>query len=128
MNIEYTVTYPSNSHDKQRRFTTSMLPHRTERDTLEGIFAGWNYGSGDEFTFFLHQNCRSMSVGDVVALYKPDKIGSEWFICNPCGWLKVNATQAQSWLDFPREYGCSSFELRKWKISHMAENFRQNRP
>ncbi len=127
MNIEYTVIYPAVNHDnptndpyitsvgKQRQFTHSILIGRNDSATLESIFAGWNNGSRQEFSFFLQQRVRSLSVGDVVALYHPNRIGALWFICDSCGWMSVNATQAQSWLDFERKYGCCSFELSQWK-------------
>ena len=126
MNIEYTVIYPKVDHDnpskdpqiteygKQRSFTHVILAGRTSHDTLERIFAGWNNGSQSELPYFLAQHVRSMSVGDVVALYKPVIVGAEWFICDSCGWMEVNTTQAQSWLDFGRKFGCSSFELHQW--------------
>lgn len=124
---EYTVIYPGVQYDnpfndqatinygKQRQVTKLTVPGRTDHDTLERIFAGMNGGSGSEFPWFLKERMRSLSVGDVVALYKPALIGSKWFICDSCGWLEVNATQAQSWLDFPRKHGCDTFELRQWQ-------------
>ena len=133
MNIEYTVIYPAVNHDnpnndpyimsvgKQRTFQDTQPAGRDYRAFLERIFAGWNAGSQAEFPFFLRQSVRSMSVGDVVALFKPWLIGAEWYICDSCGWLAVNATQAQSWLDYERKYGCCSFELSKWKKAHFAE-------
>ena len=131
--IDYTVIYPAVQHDnpsndpkiaeygKQRSFMNVVLPGRHNHDHLERIFAGMNGGSGSEFPWFLQAHVRSMSVGDVVVLYKvdpkSDRFLGTWFICDSCGWLEVNVTQAQSWLDFPRKYGCCSFELRQWQKS-----------
>lgn len=125
--LNYSVIYPAVDHDnpsndpyiarvsKQRTFTGKVAPGRCDESTCDHLFAGMNAGSQQEFPWFLQAKARSMSVGDVVALYKPDEIGARWFICDSCGWMTVNATQAQSWLDFKRKYGCCSFELSQWK-------------
>jgi hypothetical protein len=122
MNIEYTVIYPSClTASKQLSFYHKIVASRNNAEILENIFSGWNNGSQMEFSFFLAQNVRSMSVGDVVAIYKPTLIGAQWFICEANGWLAVNATQAQSWLDFPRKYSCDFWELTQWKRKHFAQ-------
>jgi len=128
--IDFTVIYPAVNHDnpgndpyiakvsKQRTFIRQVAGGRSDKGTCDHLFAGMNAGSMQEFPWFLQAQARSMSVGDVVALYKSDdRIVGKWFICDSCGWLEVNATQAQSWLDFDRKYGCCSFELNQWKKS-----------
>lgn len=54
---------------------------------------------------------RSMSVGDVVNFENSNL----YYICDSSGWYIVNKELATSWLKFPRQYGCCSFELRQWK-------------
>jgi len=53
---------------------------------------------------------RSMSVGDVVLI----KELNEAWVCDNCGWVLLTPEQVQSWLNYPRQYGCSSFELSDW--------------
>ncbi len=134
--ITYTVIYPAVNHDnptndpyitsvgKQRSFKHSIDCLHSE--VLETLFAGMNGGSGAEFPWFLGAQARSMSVGDVVKLELDVKIDDEWFICDSFGWLPVTPVQAQSWLDFPRKYGCCSFELSKWKLATLKAHFAGN--
>jgi hypothetical protein len=132
MNIEYTVIYPAVDHDnpngdmyitsvgKQRSFKHKCPRGKNNFDTLETIFAGMNSGSSCEFDWFLGATVRSMSVGDVVAIYHPRSLGAEWYICAPSGWLCVHPTMVDSWLTFVRKFGCCSFELLQWKKAALA--------
>ena len=55
---------------------------------------------------------RSMSVGDVVCV---DPAGlCEFWLCDSFGWILLTTKQAESWLKFPRRYGCCSSELKEW--------------
>ncbi len=67
---------------------------------------------GQCFDWWRTVKARSMSVGDVVNL---DPAGlNEFWICDSVGWVLLTTEQAESWLNFPREYGCDMFELKKW--------------
>ena len=60
---------------------------------------------------------RSMSVGDVVCI-DPDG-AREFWICDSVGWDLLTEEQANSWLKFPRSYGCCSFEVNDWMTAEL---------
>ena len=79
-------------------------------------FPGYQFTTGNETIDSAHRRwaiakTRSMSVGDMVNFENSDV----YYICDSCGWLPVRKELADKWLAFPREYGCCSFELRKFK-------------
>jgi hypothetical protein len=123
--LNYTVIYP----EVTRKWPDPSDPRREFRDYLEVvplerggtpvseetlcdvIFAGMNGGSCQDFPWWEEAHVRSMSVGDVICFDNSDR----FYICDSVGWLPVDKSQLDSWLSFPREYGCCSFELSKWK-------------
>jgi hypothetical protein len=78
---------------------------------------GHPFDSGDQGINNVHRQwavarTRSMSVGDVVCI---DPAGlCEFWLCDSVGWVLLNSEQVKSWLQFPRKYGCCSFELSQW--------------
>ncbi len=84
-------------------------------------FSDYKFTTGNPVIDRIHQHwaivhARSMSVGDVVHFDDSDT----YYICDSSGWLPVNEVTAKSWLNFPREYGCCSFELKKFKKLYLA--------
>jgi hypothetical protein len=75
------------------------------------------FDSGDSGINNVHrqwatQHTRSMSVGDLIVI-DPNGL-NEWWLCDVVGFTLLTAEQVKSWLDYPRKYGCCSFELKKW--------------
>lgn len=78
---------------------------------------GHPFESGDRGIDNVHRQwalarTRSASVGDLVNI-DPDGL-NEWWVCDSVGWVLLTPEQAESWLEYPRQYGCCSFELSEW--------------
>jgi len=78
---------------------------------------GWQppFDSGDPGINNVHSQwaplkTRSMSVGDLVVI---KEINETW-LCDNCGWVLLTPEQVKSWLEYPRQYGCCSFEVSDW--------------
>jgi len=81
-------------------------------------YEGYPFDSGDAGINNVHRQwaaapqLRSMSVGDLINIDPPGL--DEWWLCDSVGWILLTAEQAKSWLEYPRKYGCDSFELKEW--------------
>lgn len=138
--LSYSVTYPEVKrleHPENEREIRGSV--RLESDSIpreqvcDMLFAGFGNHPGNDYerqgtdipwtagnwsidlVHYRWQKAqvRSMSVGDVIH-FENSKV---YYICDSCGWLPVSFDLAQSWLKFPRQYGCCSFELKQWKIA-----------
>jgi hypothetical protein len=81
---------------------------------FDGI-PGQPFDSGDPGINNVHSQwaplkTRSMSVGDLVVI---KEINETW-LCDNCGWVLLTPEQVKSWLEYPRQYGCCSFEVSDW--------------
>lgn len=124
--VEFAVVYPKverkspNPSDQEQIFTNHLnigcegwkTSPAMRQGFCDRIFAGMNAGSQSEFPWFLKTRVRSMSVGDLVNI-DPDGL-NEWWVCDSCGWAILTDEQVDSWLAYPRQYGCCSFELADW--------------
>lgn len=144
MKIEITVVYPevkrqppNPSEDEQHYsydMNTGCKVWREQSDLRErlcdflfagcgkfpGLFDGLEgqpFDAGDPVIDEIHNQwaqfkTRSMSVGDLICI---DPTGlNEWWMCANVGWSKLTGEQVRSWLDYPRQYGCCSFEINEW--------------
>ncbi len=145
INLRYSVTYPKVARasypepEREYRGSVPLSNDSVPREKVcDVLFAGFGNHPGNEqdlgfpgyvFTTgngsidFVHQRwviarTRSMSVGDVVNFENSDI----YYICDSCGWFSVFKDQARRWLDFPRQYGCCSFELKQWKKAEGLDN------
>ena len=57
-------------------------PYNEAIEIAERFFAEWSYGSGKEVPEFMAQDCRSMSVGDVVFFPELETA----LMCDSIGW------------------------------------------
>lgn len=143
--VQYTVVYPKverkfpDPSDPERQFSgeanigcdTWKSSAAMRHGFCEMIFAGAGnhpgihdgeigmpFDSGDPGVNRVHgywasARVRSMSIGDLINI---DPKGlNEWWLCDSCGFVILSEDEVVSWLDFPREYGCCGFEVRKWK-------------
>ena len=79
---------------------------------------GQPFDAGDQGINNVHRQwatykTRSMSIGDIVNI-DPNGLNEYW-LCDSVGFTLLTEEQANSWLNYPRQYGCCSFELRQWK-------------
>jgi hypothetical protein len=134
--LRYSVTYPKVGRlehpERELRGLITVKDDVTSREDVCSIlfagfgnhtgnerdwdFPGFVFTTGDDSTDMAHRRwevagVRSMSVGDVVTFENSETS----YICDCCGWMAVPKVQARRRLDFPRQYGCCSFELRQWK-------------
>lgn len=80
-------------------------------DGIEGQpFDAGDRGINNVHHHWIQANVRSMSVGDIVWI----KTLNEFWACDSCGWVLLTPEQTASWLQYPRQYGCSSLELSEW--------------
>lgn len=79
--------------------------------------AGYEFDSGDKGINNVHRQwalarTRSMSVGDILKIDIGEQ--DEYWLCDSVGFVLLTPDQAGSWLNYPRKYGCCSFELNQW--------------
>lgn len=142
MKVELEVLYPAvnrpwpNPSDTERRFPVVLdvgcSTWKTNTARRQGfcdfLFAGCGNDPGlfdgvvgqpfnavDQRYVNIHkqwatQRTRSMSVGDVVII----KELNEAWVCDSCGWALLTPEQVESWLKYPRKYGCCFLELSDW--------------
>lgn len=125
--LNYTVVYPQVNYSNPgndpviARWSASKELRGSiylENDSLpreeacDMLFAGFGNHPEVSLPRWKMAQVRSMSIGDVVNFENSDV----YYICDSCGWLTVTKDQADSWLAFPRKYGCDMFELKAWKI------------
>jgi len=130
--------FPNPSDDERQFFGEMTIGYETWKTSAtirkgfcEMIFAGCGnhpglhdgqldmaFDAGDPGVNSVHHQwkearIRSMSVGDLIHL---DPAGlNEWWMCDAFGFVVLTKEEVDSWLAYPRQYGCCSFEVRKWK-------------